>query len=66
MFGLLVFGLLVAVSSIWGTVSLARSHKDREGAAAFFSVLGMLLLGLFALGGTAAAGCAATMNNAHF
>ena len=66
MFGLLALGLCIAVSSIAGIVALARSHKDKHGAGAVFSVLGILLLSLLALGGTAAAGCAAVMNDAHF
>jgi hypothetical protein len=66
MFGLLALGLCIAASSIAGIVSLARSHKDRQGSGAVFSVLGIILLSLLALGGTAAAGCAAVMNGSHF
>ena len=66
MFGFLAFGLAIAISSIAGIVALARSHRDRQGAGVVFSVLGILLLSLLALAGTAAAGCAAVMGNAHF
>ena len=66
MVAVIVIGLLIAIGSIAGIVALARSHTSREGTAAVFSVMGMVLLGFFALGGTAAAGCAAMLKDAHF
>ncbi len=63
---ILFLGLPMLAGTIWGIVALARRLKDSQGSEQVFLVLGIVLLSLFAVAGTAAVGCVALMSGSHF